>query len=103
MADLTPNHGKEKSGQRPVVIISGNVMNNHFDLVITCSLSTKIKKFIGNVNLTPTPANGLLHESDILVFQIRSISKDRLIKRLAQIESHEMTLIEANLIKILKY
>ena len=103
MADLSPKHGKEQSGQRPVVIISGNVMNIHFDLVITCPLSSKIKNFIGNVILTPSPANGLLHESEILVFQIRSISKDRLIKRLGQIESHEITLIEANLSKIFKY
>ncbi|MCB9310089.1 MAG: type II toxin-antitoxin system PemK/MazF family toxin [Lewinellaceae bacterium] len=36
MADLNPILGTEQSGHRPVVIISGNAMNSHFDMVITC-------------------------------------------------------------------
>ena len=103
MANLNPNKGKEQSGQRPVVIISGNAMNSHFDMVIACPLSSKIKNFIGNVILEPSKSNGLSLRSEILVFQIRSISKIRLQKRLGQIDSTEMVLIETNLDKILKY
>lgn len=103
IADLNPNKGQEQSGQRPVVIISGNAMNGHFDLVIACPLSSKIKNFVGNVIIEPSESNGLLQKSEILVFHIRSISKDRLSKRLGKIENKEMVLIEANLNKILKY
>ena len=103
MADLSPNKGKEQSGQRPVVIISGNAMNAHFGLVITCPLSSKIKNFIGNVVLSPSNTNGLKQLSEILVFQIRSISKDRLVQHLGQIKTTEMAEIEDNLNKILKY
>lgn len=103
MADLNPNRGKEQHGLRPVVIISGNAMNSHFDLIITCPLSSKIKNFIGNVILEPSESNGLKLKSEILVFQISTISKDRLINRLGQIGKNEMLLLEENLNKILKY
>jgi mRNA interferase MazF len=103
LANLNPKIGQEQSGLRPIVIVSGNAMNAHFDLVITCPLSSKIKNFIGDVILTPSPSNGLTLESEILVFQIRSISKNRLITRIGQISSTEMELLEANLAKIIKY
>ena len=103
MADLTPNLGKEQSGLRPIVIISGNAMNTHFDLVITCPLSSKIKNFIGNVILFPSKENGLKQKSEILVFQVRSISKVRLAKYIGHISTSEMKEIEVNLDKILKY
>ncbi|MBP7184699.1 MAG: type II toxin-antitoxin system PemK/MazF family toxin [Saprospiraceae bacterium] len=103
MADLTPKLGKEQSGLRPIVIISGNAMNTHFDLVITCPLSSKIKNFIGNVILFPSKENGLKQKSEILVFQVRSISKVRLAKYIGHISTSEMKEIEVNLDKILKY
>jgi mRNA interferase MazF len=103
MGDLTPNLGKEQSGLRPIVIISGNAMNTHFDIVITCPLSSKIKNFIGNVILLPSKENGLKQKSEILVFQVRSISKVRLVKYVGHISTSEMKEIEVNLDKILKY
>jgi mRNA-degrading endonuclease toxin of MazEF toxin-antitoxin module len=38
LADLDPQRGKEQNGARPVVVISGNAMNDHFDLVIICPI-----------------------------------------------------------------
>ncbi|MBK7633632.1 MAG: type II toxin-antitoxin system PemK/MazF family toxin [Saprospiraceae bacterium] len=45
----------------------------------------------------------MLHKSEILVFQIRSISKVRLVTCLGNITNKEMGKIENNLNKILKY
>lgn len=103
LADLNPRRGKEQSGLRPVVIISGNAMNDHYDLVITCPLSSKIKLFIGGVVLEPSNENGLSVTSEILTFQVRSIAKDRLIKKIGTISMNEMETLVINLNKILKY
>jgi len=46
LADLNPQRGKEQSGARPVLIISGNAMNDNYDLVITCPLSSKKKALL---------------------------------------------------------
>lgn len=75
------------------------VIENQWNIKI----ARKIKNFIGNVILEPSAANGLLHKSEILVFQIRSISKVRLVTCLGNITNKEMGKIENNLNKILKY
>lgn len=74
-ADLNPVKGSEQKGYRPVVIISGDMLNTYLPLVITCPLTTKIKNVKGNVVLIPNQQNGLVQESEVLTFQVRSISK----------------------------
>lgn len=41
--DLNPTKGSEQKGQRPVLIISGNLLNEHLNVVIACPLTTKSK------------------------------------------------------------
>jgi mRNA interferase MazF len=90
MADLNSIIGTEQSDHRPVIIIFGNAMNSYFDMVITCPLSSKLKNFIGNVILEPAAANGLTQKSEIIVFQVRIISKVRLTKHIGHITTEQM-------------
>lgn len=103
MAKLDPTMDSEQKGTRPVVIISGNAMNNHFGLVIICPISSKIKHFIGDLILLPTMDNGLSEKSEVLVFQVRTLSKNRLIRKTGQITKKELSDLITNLNKILKY
>ena len=103
LADLNPKVGSEQSGVRPVVIISGNVMNDNFNLIITCPITSKVKNFIGGVVLQPNDTNGLSVKSEILTFHVRTISKERLTKKLGSITDQENELLMENLNKILRY
>ena len=80
-ADLNPAKGSEQAGYRPVVIISGNLLNTYMPIVIACPLTSKIKNYKGNIVLQPTKQNGLDQISEVLVFHVRSISKNRLAKK----------------------
>jgi mRNA interferase MazF len=101
--NLNPTKGSEQTGFRPVVIISGNLLNQHLPVVIVIPLTTKIKKYKGNPILQPTKTNGLKNESEMLIFHIRSISKNRLIERLGNIEQSELERSIKTLNDILKY
>ncbi len=90
MSDLNPVMGSEQAGRRPVVILSGNLMNKFLQVVITAPLTSKIKNYQGNPILTPSSANGLKSESELMVFQIHSISKDRLIEKIGEISKEEL-------------
>jgi mRNA interferase MazF len=102
-ADLNPTKGSEQAGLRPVVIISGNMLNMHLPVVIAAPLTTRIKNYKGNPILIPSATNGLTHESELLVFQVRSISKNRLVKRIGKIEQAELDLAIRTLNDILKF
>ncbi len=102
-ADLNPIKGSEQKGFRPVVIISGNLLNKYLQIVIACPLTTKIKGYKGNIILEPNNQNGLLKKSEVMVFHIRSISKERLVKKTGSITSKQLSEIKQGLRDVLKY
>jgi mRNA interferase MazF len=102
-ADLNPTKGSEQAGQRPVVVLSGNLLNEHLNVVIVVPLTTKIKNYKGNPVLKPSAVNGLKQESEMLIFHIRSVSKDRLVKKIGRIEIAQREYAIRTLNEILKY
>ena len=102
-ANLNPIKGQEQAGIRPVVIVSGNLLNTYLNIVICCPLTTKIKNYKGNVVLKPTGKNKLKEASEILTFHIRSISKERLTKKVGDITPEELTSIKHTLNEIMEY
>ena len=102
-ADLNPVKGSEQKGFRPVVIISGNLLNKYLQIVIACPLTTKIKGYKGNIILEPNNQNGLLKKSEVMVFHIRSISKERLVKKTGSITSKQLSEIKQGLRDVLRY
>jgi mRNA interferase MazF len=101
--DLNPAKGSEQAGYRPVVIISGNLLNTYMPIVIACPLTSKIKNYKGNIVLQPTKQNGLDQISEVLVFHIRSISKNRLVKKIGNISDAELGQLKLGLNEMLKY
>ena len=102
-ANLNPIKGQEQSGMRPVVVISGNLLNTHLNIVICCPLTTKIKNYKGNVVLQPSAKNKLKQASEILTFHIRSISKERLTKKVGEITADDIRKIKQTLNEIMDY
>jgi mRNA interferase MazF len=102
-ADLNPVRGSEQQGLRPVVIISGNMLNQYLPVVIVCPLTSKIKNYKGNIILKPDDENGLTEPSEIMIFHIRSISKERLIRKIGVITGRELTNLKLGLDDILRY
>lgn len=84
-ADLNPSKGSEQARLRPIMIVSGNLLNEYLPVVIVMPLTSKIKNYKGNPVLLPSVTNGLTSTSEILVFHIRSVSKDRLVRKLGYV------------------
>ena len=102
-ADLNPVKGSEQAGWRPVVIVSGNLANTYLNTVICCPLTSKVKNYKGNVVLQPNADNKLKKASEILTFHIRSISKERLVKKIGSITESELSSIKKGLDEIWRY
>jgi mRNA interferase MazF len=101
--NLNPVKGSEQAGFRPVVILSGNLANEFLRTIIVCPITTKIKGYKGNPVLEPDIKNGLKEKSEILVFHIRSISKDRFVNNLGEVNPECMEQMKKTLGDILKY
>jgi mRNA interferase MazF len=77
-ADLNPTIGSEIKKVRPVVIISQDEMNRNLETVVICPLTSKLHP-LWRTRLQIRCAN---QEAEIAVDQIRTISKQRLKKKI---------------------
>lgn len=100
-AQLNPVKGSEQGGKRPVVIISGNTMNEMLPVSIVCPLSSKIKEYPGCVRIRASKDNGLKHESEVITFQIRTLAHARLVKKIGSITIAELRVIMQGLQEVL--
>ena len=97
LADLNPIRGHEQGGQGPVLIVSINQFNlSRADLLIVMPITSTLRSIPFHVVVQP-PEGGLTNPSAILCEGIRSISKDRLVKRWGQVLPATMTAVEDRL------
>ncbi|MFC4872662.1 type II toxin-antitoxin system PemK/MazF family toxin [Negadavirga shengliensis] len=102
-ADLNPTMDNGQAGFRPVVVISGNLLNKYLNVVIVIPLTSKVKNYKGNPILTPSKTNGLKEMSEMLIFHVRSVFKDRLVRKLGAVETEHLALVIKTLNDILRY
>ena len=78
LADLNPTRGAEIAKTRPVLVVSRDEMNQYLDTIVVCPLTTKLHpRWRSRIQVTCAR-----RKAEIAVDQIRTISKDRLTKRL---------------------
>lgn len=89
-ANLNPTRGSEQAGTRPVVIVSGNTLNETLPIVIVLPITGKIKSYPTCVALSPNKTNGLSVDSEIIPFQVRTVTKKRLTKKIGTLSRKEL-------------
>ncbi len=96
LAKLNPGYGTELGKTRPVVIIQSDFLNNYLPSVIICPVTSQIllELKILRVHLQEGQID---KASDILVDQIRAIDQRRLIKKVGQLNSRQINLLNENI------
>lgn len=91
LADLQPVKGHEQGGIRPVLILQNDISNEHSPVVIVAAITSKIftKEFPTNVFISKKDSN-LEKDSTILLNQIRTLDKIRLMKKISSLDFHLM-------------
>ncbi|MDH3357391.1 MAG: type II toxin-antitoxin system PemK/MazF family toxin [Desulfobacteraceae bacterium] len=81
MTNLDPAVGSEIQKTRPCLIVSPNEMNKHIRTVIVAPMTTAGKEYPTRVSCTFKKKKG-----QIVLDQIRTIDKKRLVKKLGTID-----------------
>lgn len=98
-ADLSPVRGSEQGGQRPVLIIQNNIGNKYSPTVIVAAITAKIAKAKLPTHVEVGASQvGLLKDSVVLLEQVRTIDKTRLIQKLGQLENCVMLRVDKALV-----
>ena len=97
MADLNPVKGHEQAGLRPVLVLQNNILNKNLNTVIIAPITTnlKAKGYITTFFLDKTL--GMKHESIALLYQIRTLDKMRLKRRVARLPMESIQAVKQQL------
>jgi mRNA interferase MazF len=99
-ADLNPVRGSEQAGLRPVLVLSADVFNRHSGTVIAAAITSQPQR-AGFPLTLPRSDSKLPKRSWVKIGQIRTLSTERLGKRLARATPDELEQVLEGLNEIL--
>ena len=99
-ADLNPVRGHEQAGERPVLVLSHNVFNERSGTVIAVALTSQEPR-AGFPLTTEIRAAGLPKRSWVKIGQIRTLSTERVGRRVARAPDEDLVRIVEGLNEIL--
>lgn len=97
LADLDPTRGHEQAGRRPVLVISEDLFNEGpADLVIVLPISSTLRGIPSHVPFA-SPQGGLRVPSVILCEAVRSLAKERLVRKWGAVSASVLAAVEERL------
>ena len=99
-ADLNPIRGSEQAGLRPVLILSNDLFNRRSGTVIAMAITSQPQK-AGFPLTFPLPVHKLARAAWVKISQIRTISVERLGKRMGSMERSELDRIVDGLLELI--
>ena len=95
LVNLDPTTGSEVRKTRPCIIVSPDAMNNWIKTIIVAPMTSSNKAYVSRV---PVEFNGV--KGQVMLDQIRTIDKQRLVKKLGEVNSVEAKQISNSLIEM---
>ena len=99
-ADLNPVRGREQAGLRPVLVLSEDVFNEHSGTVIAVAITSQPQR-AGFPLTYELVGSGLPKPSWVKISQIRTLSVERIEKKIGKVKPEELDTIIEGLNEIL--
>ena len=96
-ADLDPVRGSEQGGVRPVLILQNNTGNRYSPTVIAAAVTSCGKKPALPTHVQLEGVRGLRAGSIVLLEQLRTLDKSRLLRRVGRISQRKQEEVDAAL------
>ena len=94
-AQLDPTSGSEQAGQRPVIILSPEIINRRSPIVVIAPLTTKkLDRVYSFEVLIDPPEGGLDRPSKVMPLHIRGIDRARIMAHYGEVSSETLRRID---------
>ena len=93
-ADLDQGTGSEQNGRRPVVILQNNKGNRHSTTTIAAMITSARKKSLPTHVWVRKEDSGLKEDSIVLLEQIQTLDKKRLVNKVGRLGKSAMDQID---------
>src|ERR1700730_16058298 len=95
LVNFEPTVGAEIKKTRPALVLQNDIANRHSPITIVAAITSKFdEKLYPTEVLIEKPEGGLTRDAVVLLNQVRSIDKSRLIRRIGALEPATMQLVD---------
>lgn len=95
LVSFDPTRGTEIKKTRPALVVQNDIANRHSPITIVAAITSQLAEpFYPTEVLIKPPEGGLSSDSVVLLNQVRSIDKRRLIKRLGAAKPETMDRVD---------
>ena len=93
IVDFNPARGSEQAGHRPALIIQNDVGNRYSPTTIIATITTAEKDYPFTVSVK-SESSGLVKNSIVNLAQILTIDKERLLKKVGNLDQEHMAQVD---------
>lgn len=98
LVNFDPTIGAEIKKTRPALVIQNDIANRHSPITIVAAITSRFDQDLyPTETLINAPEGGLSVDSVVLLNQIRSIDRKRLVKRLGRLQPSTMATVDRGL------
>lgn len=98
LVSFDPTIGAEMQKTRPALVLQNDIANEHSPITIVAAMTSQFDDPLYPTEvLVQPPEGGLTVNSVVLLNQIRSIDKQRLVKRLGKLTDETMALVNLSI------
>ncbi|MGD9562981.1 MAG: type II toxin-antitoxin system PemK/MazF family toxin [Pyrinomonadaceae bacterium] len=102
LVGLPPSDKREQSGRRPAVAVQTDIAGEPMLMIAPITSNRNAIRFNFTVQIEPSAENGLDLTSVVMIFQMSSIDKKRILKTLGRLSNDDMEKVDAEIWKMLK-
>lgn len=99
---LPTSDGREQSGRRPAVAVQTNIAGEPMMIVAPVTSNLNALRFEFAVKIEPSNENGLDLPSVVMIFQMRAIDKNRIVKLIGKLSVTDLEKVDAEIWRMLK-
>ena len=102
LVDLPFSEKREQSGRRPAVAVQTDLTGEPMLMIAPITSNSKALRFKFAVQIEPSPENGLDVPSVVMIFQMRSMDKSRVLKQIGRLSDEDMRRVDTEIWKMLQ-
>ena len=102
LVGLPASDKREQSGRRPAVAVQTDIVGEPMLIVAPVTSNLKALRFQFTVQIEPSEENGLDLPSVVMILQMRSVDKGRIMKKLGKLSSRDLGRVDAEIWRMLK-
>lgn len=103
LINLPTSDGREQSGRRPAVALQTDAAAGEPMLMVAPITSNlNALRFAFSVKIESSEENGLTQTSIVMIFQMRAMDKNRVIKKIGQLSREDLEKVDVEIWRMLK-